>query len=289
MKKYLKLMRVKHYLKNILVFLPLFFSNNLFNLKKMFLTIVGVIAFCLISSAVYIINDIMDIDKDRKHPIKKNRPIASGQVSIKKAVILASFLVVLSLLIVSVVCIYFMVTIIMPIIYILLYILLNILYSIGLKNKPILDVVILVSGFLIRVLFGGVIINVKISEWLYLTIIAISFYLGLGKRRNEFVKHNKDDTRKVLNYYTKEFLNKNMYVCMSLAIIFYSLWSMNYPNTWMIWTVPIVIILAMKYSLDIESNESEGDPTDVILKDKTLILMGTIFAIILFIIVYFMK
>ena len=154
---------------------------------------------------------------------------------------------------------------------------LNIGYSFGLKNKPIIDIIILVSGFVIRVMVGGVVANIEISNWLYLTILSISTYLGLGKRRNELRKNDKLDTRKVLKYYSKEFLDKNMYMCMSLAICFFSLWTMQNENKMMIWTVPIVIILALCYSLDIEKEEAYGDPIEVIMSDKKIILLGALY------------
>ena len=170
--------------------------------------------------------------------------------------------------------------------YLVLYLILNIAYSFGLKNKPIIDIVILVLGFLIRVLFGGSVINVDISGWLYLTIISISFYLGLGKRRNELVKHSGKETRSVLKYYNKEFLDKNMNISVTLAICFYALWAMNYENKLMLWSVPIIMIMAMKYSYDIECTESEGDPVDVILKDKWFMILGSLYAVFVFSIIY---
>ncbi len=286
MKKYLKLFRVKHYIKNLLVFIPLIFSKNLFDKTKMTSAIIGFISFCLISSAVYIINDIKDVQKDRNHPVKKNRPIASGEISIKRAIIIAIINVIISFSIVFYCYYKFNINIILTGAYLFLYLILNIAYSFGLKNKPIIDIAILVSGFLLRVLYGGVIVQVQISSWLYLTIISVSFYLALGKRRNEFIKHDGKNTREVLKYYTKEFLDKNMYVSMALAICFYALWAMNYGNNLMIWTVPIVMILAMKYSLNIEAMESEGDPVEVIVGDKFIIGLGIIYICLIFGILY---
>ncbi len=285
MKKYFKLLRVKHYIKNILVLLPIIFSKNLLNTNKLIPAILGMLSFCLCCSAVYIFNDIRDIEKDKKHPTKRERPIASGSVSINRALIIGICLIILSLLFVLAIYIRFNINIYASIGYLFLYFILNIAYSFGLKNKPIIDIVILVSGFVIRVLFGGIVVQVDISSWLYLTIISISFYLGLGKRRNELVKHNQKETRNVLKYYTKDFLDKNMYVCMTLSIVFYALWAMN-TNNLMLWSIPIVMVIAMKYSLDIEMDDSEGDPVDVILKDKYIILMTLFYVIYTFVVLY---
>ena len=221
---YLKLIRVKHWLKNVLVFLPIFFSINLFNRDLFFSSIVAFLVFSFTSSIVYVINDINDVEKDKLHPIKRKRPLASGAISIGKAKIL----VVTLLLIVGIITYILYKTkgnlfiILIPIIYLLL----NILYSKGLKNIPIVDVVILVSGFVFRVMYGGVVTSVDVSKYLYLMIIFGSFYLGFGKRRNEIIK-NGNKSRKVLALYNKEFLDKNMYVALALAVVSYTLWCVD--------------------------------------------------------------
>ena len=180
MKKYLYLMRVHHYIKNILIFMPLIFSGNLTDRRKFTATLLGMIAFSLVTSAVYIINDIRDAEKDRMHPTKKNRPIASGAVTPFHAVVLMVFILIAAvvLLVVSDATAgsYTLV---------ILYLFINVAYSMGLKDVPLLDVTILASGFLLRVLFGAVLTGTEVSEWLYLTVLSGAFYFSLGKRRNE--------------------------------------------------------------------------------------------------------
>lgn len=144
--------------------------------------------------------------------------------------------------------------------------------------KPIIDIVILAAGFVIRIFYGGMITGVSISKWLYLVITSGSLYMGLGKRRNEMKKQT--DTRDVLKYYNVDFLDKNMYVCVALTIVFYALWTYEMPNAQISWTIPIFIILLMSYSLDVEG-DSDGDPVEVILHDK--ILMGILILYALFI------
>ena len=168
----------------------------------------------------------------------------------------------------------------------ILYFLLNVLYSLGLKNKPIIDVAILASGFVIRVLYGGIITGVAISKWLYLVIVTGSLYMGLGKRRNEL--RAQTDTREVLKYYNENFLDKNMYVCVALVNVFYAIWSIEMPNSWMIWTVPLFIVLLMRYSLDVEG-DSDGDPVEVIVHDKALIGIIIAYAICIFLFLYIFK
>ena len=281
MKKYFKLLRLKHYIKNILVFLPLFFSKNLTNLDKLSTSIIGFILFSLTCSIVYIINDMKDIESDKKHPEKSKRPLASGEISIKTAISIIIFLILIISFLITISTIKFNINLTSTLALLLLYLFLNIAYSFGLKNIALIDIIILASGFVIRVIFGGTIINVNISSWLYLTIFSASFYLGLGKRRNEYIKHQNKETRNVLKVYNKEFLDKNMYMCMSLAIAFYALWAKDYENIIFLWSVPVVIVMAMKYSLNIENKDSEGDPTDIILQDKLLIFLAFIYALLM--------
>lgn len=276
MKEYLKLIRVKHWLKNFLVFLPIFFSINLLNPKYFFTCIVAFIIFSFSSSIVYVINDMNDVEKDRLHPIKKKRPLAAGTISIKQAKMVIGILVLLTAIMMG--CIYVEVKNIVVILIPIIYILLNILYSKWLKNIPIIDVVILVSGFVLRVMYGGAVINVEVSKYLYLMIIFGSFYLGFGKRRNEIIKNGKKG-RKVLELYNKEFLDKNMYVALALAVVSYSLWCVDpttiarIGNDYLFWTIPLLMVIFQLYSLNIEGN-SHGDPIEVVLSDKTL--LGTI-------------
>ncbi len=284
LKNILKLMRIKHYLKNGLIFLPLIFNSQLFEKEPLLMTFYGFISFCLISSAVYVINDIKDVEKDRMHKIKKNRPIASGTISIKEAILLFIVLTIFSLSINI-----FIIKKFSSILLISLYLILNIMYSLGLKNIPIIDVVILVSGFVIRVIYGASIMSIEISKWLYLTVMSGSFFMGFGKRRNEIIKQG-NDSRAVLKYYTKDYLDKFMYACLVLTLMFYSLWSVDTSTTAkfgenMIYTIPLVMIIFMKYSLDIEGN-SYGDPVDVITSDKILMCMVGILAISMYILIY---
>jgi len=284
LKNYIKLIRVKHYLKNFLIFLPLVFSGNLFSFECFIKCLGGWIAFSFTCSIVYILNDIRDREKDKNHPKKKYRPIASGEVSLKEA-----FYIIFVLALLVIIFIYLVNLNFKGIVLLIVYLIINIGYSFGLKNIALVDLIILVSGFVIRVLFGGTIIGVEISNWLNLTVLTIAFYLALGKRRNELV-NSKKNTRSVLKYYTKDFLDKNMYMCLSLGIIFYSLWTVDIniiekTNNYLIWTVAVVIIICMRYSMIIES-DSDGDPVEVVMADKMLLLLIIGYAIALIGILY---
>lgn len=284
MKRYLKLMRIHHYIKNILVFAALACSGQFFDVEKLSSAVAAFVAFSMVSSVVYIINDIRDREKDRKHPTKCNRPIAAGTVSVKSACVLAAVL-----LVIAAVCngVTFRIT---STLLLALYFALNLGYSFGLKNIPIVDISILVAGFLIRILYGAFVTGITISNWLYLTVIALSFYFALGKRRNE-LKQVGGETRKVLMAYPLNFLDKNMGMCLTLANVFYALWSMDektrafYENDYLIFTVPIVLLITLKYSLDVEG-DSDGDPVEVLLRDKVLLGLCVLYLAAMFAILY---
>ena len=278
-------MRVHHYIKNLLVFAALACSGQLFHFEKLTAGIAAFIAFCMVSSVVYIINDIRDVEKDRKHPTKCKRPIAAGTVSVKSAWGLA-----IVLLLIAIVCNCLSFHVISTLM-LALYLILNLAYSFGLKNVPIVDVTILVAGFLIRILYGAFVTEITISNWLYLTVIALAFYFAFGKRRNELKQISDGETRQVLKAYPVNFLDKNMGMCLTLANVFYALWSMDertvslYNNRYLVFTVPIVLLITMKYSLDIEG-ESDGDPVEVLLHDKVLLALCVLYLAVMFAILY---
>jgi len=274
-------MRPKHYIKNGLIFLPLLFSRNLLQPELLKTTIYGFLLFSLSASIIYIFNDIIDAEKDKKHPTKKERPIASGKIHKSSAIIFMCFLILLTLGLN-----YLCFSTLLPHPLIITYWILNILYSLHFKNVPILDITILSIGFILRVFFGAALINVVVSDWLYLTVISMSFYLGLGKRRNEIIE-NSDNSRTVLSKYNKNFLDKNMYICVALTIVFYSLWCIDNAALipYIMWTVPLVMIICMKYSLTIEG-VSDGDPVSTLLHDRTLFLLVLLYGAIIFTLIY---
>lgn len=274
MKKYIKLLRINHYIKNFLIFLPLIFSGNFFSTNLFIITIVEFISFSLVASSVYVFNDIQDVDKDRLHPVKKSRPIASGEISLKKAYFVFIILLILSLILQIILyknAQFQFQTLLVTTSCLLLYLFINIIYSKWAKHIPIFDIVILALGFIIRVYYGGYAISIPISNWLYLTILSFSFYLVIGKRRGEYIK--SVETRPVLKHYSKEFLDKLMYVFLSLTLVFYSLWCVfgvdKAISDSILFSIIIVIFIVLKYSLIVEG-DSLADPVDVLTHDKTL-------------------
>lgn len=277
MKDIIRLLRVKHWIKNFLCFFPIIFYKSQ-NSRDYFSVLLGCLAFSLMASAIYIVNDIKDRAKDRMHETKKLRPIASGKISVSRAIAIAVLCILTSIGIdiavsksvisAGILCI---------------YLLINILYSFELKNRPILDVLILSSGFVLRVLYGGAIVSILVSPMLILTVMSFSLYMVLGKRRNEKRKI-KEDTRKVLKYYTDEFLDKNMYFCLTLGVVFYSIWVISLGGGF-VYTVIGVVIICMRYNLIVE-NDSLGDPVDVLMSDKLLLGLMLGFAIWMIILLF---
>lgn len=268
-KEIFKLIRIKHYIKNFLVFIPLIFSGELLIGTKARLSLFGFLTFCCICSVVYIINDLKDYDYDRLHPVKRNRPLASNSISRYVAVLTVGVLLILFIVGSYVIYSKGARSLISIMAVPLLYLIINIGYSFGLKNVPILDVAILASGFVMRVFYGGLIINITISSWVYLTIIAGSLYLGLGKRKAE-LDSSGNAVRKALSGYSSDFLAKNMYMCLGLCLVFYALacTDLNTKVAQMggnlLWTVPLVMLIGLKYNQIIENND-DGDPTSIIL------------------------
>ena len=284
MKEYMKLIRIKHYTKNLLIFLPIIFSRNLLEVDLLTNVIFGFVLFCLTASIVYIFNDIKDIESDKLHPQKCKRPIASGKITKKQAIFIIIILAIVTMEIaltkfannLEIICI------------LLIYVGINIAYTIKLKKIPIVDIFILAMGFLIRVIFGATLISVQVSNWLYLTILSISFYMGMGKRRNEMIKvSDNEETREVLKYYNKNFLNENMYMFLALAIVFYLFLCVDMSNKfqYIMYTIPLIMFLAMQYSLAIEKG-THGDPVEVILENKKLVI-GILISIVLIIVLIY--
>lgn len=278
MKSIIKMMRPKHWIKNLLIFIPLFFSLNL-SCSKIITLVIGFLSFSMLASSIYIINDIFDVESDRLHPEKKKRPIASGEISIKKALIISIILIVLSFAINSLIS----TKIILTNILLGLYLILNILYSKSLKNIPVIDIFILASGFIIRIFYGGFLVDVPISEWLLLTTLNAALFFGIDKRKRE---ENKDNVRIVLKSYTEEFLDKFSIVCISLTIMFYSLWVMNQKNDLLYFSIPIIIFIIMQYMLT-SDKEKKGDPVTVFFDNKILIVSTMIYGLFMLFSLYY--
>jgi len=269
-KHLLKTMRIRQWTKNGFVFFALIFDKQLFQVEPFLRTLEGFFLFCLISSSVYLFNDITDIEADRKHPEKKNRPLASGKLPVNVALI-AAFLLALIALIVG----YLLEPVFAGIVAV--YFLINLLYSRWLKHIPILDVLIISSGFVFRVGAGVALITVeRFSPWLYMITILFSLYIGFGKRRAEMnlLAQGASSHRKVLDGYTIPLLDQYITIVSGMTIIAYSLYTFSAPNLpenhSMMLTIPFVVYGIFRYLQLIQTGNAAGAPDEVALKDRPL-------------------
>ncbi len=275
---YLKEMRIKSWLKNLFVFFPIVFSLELFEWKKLMEAIILTVAFCLVSSAIYVLNDINDVENDRKHEVKKNRPIASGQISVPCAWILLICLAIAGFGLA------FFVNL-DSFLLIVAYVVINILYSKWLKTKVLVDCFCIAVGFVLRVMVGGTIVSAGVSDWMFLTVVALSLFMAFGKRRGELHSYAGGETRDVLEVYDMHFLDGIVFMCAGLTMVFYSLWSISQKSN-LVYTVPIVLFIVIRYLLLVFKGRSEADPTTLILSDKTLWISCGICALVMLAMLY---
>jgi 4-hydroxybenzoate polyprenyltransferase len=263
-------MRPKQWTKNAFVLAGLVFDRQLTVPSALFRSISAMVLFCLISSVVYIINDILDIESDKKHPSKCNRPIASGKLSITAAAISAVILLAICF----------------PLAYLLspefciiaaIYFFINLAYSKWLKHIPLLDVLVLASGFVLRVGAGVSVIQVeRFSPWLYVVTTLLALYLGFGKRRAELalLTDQANSHRKVLNGYTIPLLDQLITIVSSTTIFGYSLYTFSAPNLpenhTMMLTIPFVLYGIFRYLYLIHVKEAGGAPEELLLHDRPL-------------------
>lgn len=280
---YLKLLRVKHYIKNFIVLLPIFFAEEIFERDSLIKGLAGTAAFCLVSSVVYIFNDLLDKERDQKHPTKCKRPIASGNISER-----AAKLIMVILLLASCALLIAMKASVVATLFLASYLAINIIYSLGCKNIPIVDIIMLASGYPIRLLFGGSITNIVVSPWLFLMVLCVSLYLGIGKRYGELKQVGEkacdlQNIRPVLLKYDISYLNKQLYMFLSLSLVFYSLWTIERAEK-LVYTVPVVMIIALRYNWLLE--KKDGDPVEMILKDLPILIISIFYALVLMILIY---
>lgn len=288
MLKYIfKAMRPRQWTKNVFVLAALVFDRQLFQIPSLERTLLTFLIFCMVSSSVYLINDVMDIESDRLHPVKKNRPIASGKVPVTVAIIVSVVLIVISLI-----GSFFLSTGLLAIVAV--YFVLNLAYSKWLKHMPIIDVLVIAACFVLRVAAGVSVIQVeRFSPWLYVVTTLFALYIGFGKRRAELmvlVPENGQSHRKVLSGYSIGFVDQLITVVSSTTIIAYSLYTFSAPNLpdnhAMMLTIPFVLYGIFRYLSIMQINKMGGEPEELLLKDRPLQITIVLWAISIMIIFY---
>ena len=281
-----KLTRPKQWVKNVFVFAGLVFAKQVQNLDKIGLALAAFVLFSAISGAVYIINDLVDVEKDRQHPKKRNRPLASGKLSIRAAIV-ALFVILAVTLPLSFA--------LNPIFFvcIIAYFGLNLAYSFYLKHVVILDVFCIALGFVLRAVAGAVAIRVDVSPWLYLCTLLLALFLGLAKRRHELVllAEGAGSHRRILEEYSSELVQEMISVVTASTVIAYSLYTINADNLprnhAMAVTIPFVIYAIFRYLYIIYKKEGGGSPEEVLLGDIPFLACIVIWGVTALGILYF--
>ncbi|MDY3338785.1 UbiA prenyltransferase family protein [Riemerella anatipestifer] len=288
MKKYLKLLRVEQWVKNLFIFVPLLFSGKILEVDLFYLSFFAFLIFSLTASSIYIINDYMDIDSDRQHPEKKNRPLASGAISKTTAQILFSGLILsilgslwIGLSVLNIGNIWKFGSII------LFYFVMNLAYTFKLKHIAILDITIIAIGFVLRVLAGGYITGLIITQWAILLTFVLALVLAIGKRRGELVNAQlTGKTRRALDGYNIQFADIALSISCALAIVCYLMFTLSpevqarfHPRVF--YTVVFVLFAFLRYLQQTLVYNRTESPTKIVYKDRyiqiTLVLWIVVF------------
>ncbi len=268
-----RLLRPSHWAKNVFVLAPLVFAERLADPRAIALALAAFACFCAASSAVYVFNDIRDREEDRRHPLKRARPLAAGTVGVGAA---AAVSVALALGAAAGAA-----ALGVPFAAILLgYLALNFAYTLWLKHLVILDVMALALGFLLRVLGGGAAIRVEVSAWLLLCTIFVALFLAFSKRRHELMLLNEtaSEQRRVLSHYSAGFLDQMINVVTASTVLAYALYSVSAENLgpeqsrYMVYTVPFVLFGVFRYLYLIYQKTSLANPTEALIADAPFVV-----------------
>ena len=304
----LKLLRPRQWVKNLAIFAAVVFTGELFNPPVVSLVILGFFAFCAVSSASYIINDIVDVKKDRLHPFKRFRPLAHGDLDTKFALILAILLIISSLMVSTLINFTFFLIIIT-------YIFLQISYSKILKGIAVIDILAIAAGYILRVYGGEIASGFHLPVWLILTTISISLFLAIGKRRSELTLlsqsrgENIAAVRKSLSHYSERLLDVYASIFATSTFISYSLFTFLenpkgisisfggflspellpgfFQRKWLMLTIIPVVYGLMRYLQDIYEKHEGESPEKVLFSDKPLLITVVIWAVMVIFIIYF--
>jgi 4-hydroxybenzoate polyprenyltransferase len=283
----IKTLRPKQWDKNAFVFAALVFDGKLFQRGPLLRTIVGFILFCLLCGTIYIINDLVDIEKDRQHPLKRHRPLASGRLSPRIAILAA--------VLIPAVCLPLAVWLDRGFGLIAIgYVILQIAYSFWLKNVVIIDVMSIAAGFVLRVMAGVALVHVeRFSPWLYVCTTLLALFIAVGKRRHEMflLQGNANGHRAILGEYSMQLINEMISILSSTTIIAYSLYTFSAPNLpanhLMMLTIPFVLYGLFRYLYLLHVKNEGGAPEDIVVKDKPIMTTIGLWGLAVVLVLYF--
>jgi 4-hydroxybenzoate polyprenyltransferase len=282
----LKSMRPRQWPKNIFIFAALVFDRQFFHPQAFWPTLAGFFLLCVASGVVYLVNDVVDCKQDRLHPIKKNRPIASGVLPVEVAAPVAGVLGIACLALAYLLHPAFAILV-------AIYITLNLAYSFWLKHMPIVDALVVASFFVLRVVGGVLLISVeRFSPWLYVCMLLLALYISFGKRRAELTLLAKDASnhRRVLEGYTLPLLDNYILIVSAATIVAYSLYTFSAPNVpanhTMMLTIPFVLYAVFRYLYLVQVVNTGGEPEELVLTDRALQISIVLWGIAAMVIMY---
>jgi len=271
LKATLRLIRPKHWVKNLFVVAPLAFSGKFNESDANLRTLWALVAFCLVASATYVMNDIFDVAADRAHPVKRlKRPIAAGLISVPAAwIIFAGLLLGATYILIS-----------LPKIAIVIgaYLVFQVAYNLYLKRQPIIDIFVIAVGFVLRIYAGAFSIEVRVSKWMFVTSFSLAIFLAAMKRLQELKQHG-DASRKVLAMYTVPFTQRITELSGTLAVVFYSFYTFT-AHPAFIYTIPVVIFVLVRYWYIADKSGAGESPTDLITRDWQLMASALVLVVI---------
>lgn len=281
-------LRPRQWTKNVVVFAALVFSHRLFEPEFFFKTILAFFLFCFVSGSVYILNDLVDLEQDRKHPQKSKRPLASGKLNPSTAITFGIIIMIVSIITSYRLSVPFGIVATS-------YLILQIIYSFYLKHLVILDVFSVAAGFVLRVVAGAEVIQVPISSWLLICTILLSLFLAMSKRRHELIllEENAIHHRKILYEYSPYFLDQMISVVTSSTVVAYALYTMSeetvkkFHTDNLKYTIPFVIYGIFRYLYLIHQKNEGGSPERILLNDKPLIINILLYGLVVGLILYF--
>ena len=295
MKKYLKLLRVEQWVKNLFVFVPLFFSGNIKNLDLLTKSIFAFIIFSLAASVVYILNDYNDIEADKQHPEKRRRPLASGAISKSQAIGIFIGLIVTDIALVFFAQSYFHENLWKFATIVGFYFVMNLAYTFKLKHVPIIDISIIAIGFVLRVLAGGYMTGISISQWAILLTFVLALVLAIGKRRGELINAQvSGKTRRALDGYNVQFADIALSISVTLAIICYLMFTLSSEvqarfHERVFYTVIFVVFAFLRYLQQTLVYNRTESPTKIVYRDRYIQITLLLWVAAFLIQIYFKK
>lgn len=290
-----KLIRPHQWLKNVFVMIPMFFGGSLLDPSDIRASVITFFAFSFIASSVYCFNDIIDVDADRRHPVKCKRPIASGAISVKSAWALMALMFLLSA---GMVCLLDTYTHVIQVgLVILVYYLLNILYCSKLKQYAIVDVCIIAFGFVLRVLAGGFATDIVLSNWLVLMTFLLTLFLSFAKRRDDVLRMNEtgEPPRKNTIRYNLTFINQAITITASVTLVCYIMYTVSlevvnrFHSDLLYLTSVFVLLGLLRYIQITVVDKKSGDPTKMMLRDRFTQCVVLVWALTFLVLIYVIK